>query len=253
MRIFFVSLVCCDLLVKSRKSFSFWWGTALLQALSNGNLWRESHLSSIAGVFTLISRNLSKKLQASLHKLIGIFGDLNKQLTNQETVDVSSVPPFVILDILQKTEMAEMVPAHCQDGDPGKHERYHLMGKTSQESHAVYENHGRTCSEVQYSRGYSVYGAMIKRVVRCCWLPNVRDAGMNLQNCFVLRCVMCPYMFVLIFYDFSILKQSVTTEAARKPTTLAQIQRDPLAGQQLEISVDHLQCVMAACAGTWRR
>jgi len=34
-------------------------------------------------------------------------GDVNKQ-ANQKTGDVSVVPPFVILDILRKTEMAEI-------------------------------------------------------------------------------------------------------------------------------------------------
>ena len=37
-----------------------------------------------------------------------------------------------------------MVPADCQDGDPGKHERYNLIGETSHGSHTVNENPGRT-------------------------------------------------------------------------------------------------------------
>ena len=50
-----------------------------------------------------------------------------------------------------------------------------------------------------------------------CWLPTVHDAGMNLQSDFVLCCVMCPYMSVLIFYVFSHLQTRVTiSEASRK-------------------------------------
>lgn len=263
------------MLVKSRKSCSLWWGTALLQALSNGSLWRESYLSNIAIGFAHISRS-SAKLHASLHKLNWNTGDVNKQ-TNQKTGEVSAVPPLVILDILRKTKMAEI----CWDGPcrlPGwgswqtwevQPDGENISGK----SHSKWKSWENLKLMLQrFSGGYSVCGTMIERVVRCV------GCQMCMTLAWICRVILCSVVSWCIFsssntrHHFWSFKKScqvcetpflicliwlLTARHFQGRNNESQPQHlgtDPLAGQQLEISVDHLQCVMAACAGfTWGR